>query len=43
MRKDAPNVERVTRIMRRYFLAIASQGVMQLLIVVIMVKFATGL
>ena len=43
MRKDAPNVERVTRIMRRYFLTIASQGVMQLLIVVIMVKFATGL
>jgi len=43
MRKDQPDVEKVTRIMRRYFLTIASQGIMQLLIVVIMVKFATGL
>jgi hypothetical protein len=43
MRKDAPEVEKVTRIMRLYFLTVASQGVMQLLIVVIMVKFATGL
>jgi hypothetical protein len=43
MRKDEPRVEMVGRIMRRYFYTIASQGVMQLLIVVIMVKFATGL
>lgn len=43
MRKDEPRVEMVGRIMRRYFYTIASQGIMQLLIVVIMVKFATGL
>ncbi len=43
MRKDEPRVEMVGRIMRRYFFTIASQGIMQLLIMVIMVKFATGL
>ncbi len=43
MRKDQPDVKKVTRIMRRYFLTIASQGVMQILIVIIMVRFATGL
>jgi len=43
MRKEEPRVEMVGRIMRRYFFTIASQGLMQLLIVVIMVKMATGL
>ncbi len=43
MRKEAPDFERVGRIMRLYFWTIASQGVMQVLIVVVMVKFATGI
>jgi hypothetical protein len=43
MRKDRPDVARVGRIMRLYFLTVASQGLMQILIVVIMVKFAAGL
>lgn len=43
MRKDKPDPARVGRIMRVYFLTTASQGVMQVCIVVIMVKFATGL
>ena len=43
MRNEQPDVPKVTRIMRRYFMIIASQGVMQILIVIIMVKFASGL
>ena len=43
MRKDPPDYERVGRIMRRYFYAIALQGVMQIMIIVVMVKFATGI
>ena len=43
MRKDPPDYVRVGRIMRRYFYAIALQGLMQVLIIVVMVKFATGI
>jgi hypothetical protein len=42
MRKDPPNYDRVGRIMRRYFYAVALQGLMQVMIIVVMVKFATG-
>ncbi len=42
MRKDPPDYDRVGRIMRRYFYAIALQGVMQVLIIIVMVQFATG-
>jgi hypothetical protein len=43
MRKDQPDPARVGRIMRRYFYTVASQGLMQVLIVTIMVKMAGGL
>ncbi len=43
MRKDPPDYARVGRIMRRYFYAIGLQGLMQILIIVVMVKFATGI
>ena len=43
MRKDQPDVQKVTRIMRLYFFTTASQGIMQVLIIIIMVKFVTGL
>ncbi len=43
MRKQAPDFARVGRIMRVYFWTVASQGVMQVLIIVVMVKFATGI
>ena len=43
IRKESPDFARVGRIMRIYFWAIASQGLMQVLIIVIMVKFATGI
>ncbi|MGB0631946.1 MAG: hypothetical protein ACPGRZ_14755 [Alphaproteobacteria bacterium] len=42
MRKDNPDPAKIQRIMRTYFYTLASQGVFQVLIVVIMVKFATG-
>lgn len=43
MRKDQPDPARVGKIMRRYFVTVASQGIMQVLIVTIMVKMAGGL
>ena len=42
MRKENPDPEKVRRIMRTYFVTLGSQGIFQVLIVVIMVKFATG-
>ena len=43
MRKENPDIERIQRIMRLFFFAVASQGVMQASIIAIMVRFATGL
>jgi hypothetical protein len=43
LRKENPDPEKVRRIMRTYFMTLASQGIFQVLIVVIMVKFATGI
>lgn len=43
MRKENPDMAKVGRIMRTYFYTVASQGVMQILIVTIMVKMAGGL
>jgi hypothetical protein len=43
MRKPEPDKEKVGRIMRLYFYTTASQGVMQIMIVVIMAKFASGI
>ena len=42
MRKDNPDPAKIQRMMRTYFYTLASQGVFQVLIVVVMVKFATG-
>ena len=42
MRKENPDPEKIQRMMRTYFYTLASQGVFQVLIVVVMVKFATG-
>lgn len=43
MRKEQPDPAKVGRIMRTYFYTVASQGLMQVLIVTIMVKLAVGL
>jgi hypothetical protein len=42
MRKDQPDAARVERIMRLYFYTVASQGVMQVLMVIVMTRFAAG-
>ena len=43
IRKESPDVARVTHIMRIYFWTIASQGLMQVLIIVVMVKLTIGI
>ena len=43
LRKPNPDGEKIARLSRAYFWVIASQGLMQVLIVMIMAKFRTGL
>ena len=43
MRKPTPDGARIDRLMRRYVYAVASQGVMQVAIIVVMARFVTGL
>ncbi len=43
MRKPHPDGARVGRLMRRYVVAVALQGLMQVAIIVVMAKFVTGL
>ena len=43
IRKAAPDMSRVGRLMRVYFLTTASQGLMQVAIILIMARFVTGL
>ncbi|MCW3473745.1 hypothetical protein [Limobrevibacterium gyesilva] len=43
MRKDRPDGARIGRLMRRYVRAVGFQGVLQVTIIVVMARFATGL
>jgi uncharacterized membrane protein len=43
LRKPQPDMVRIGRLMRVYFLTVASQGVMQVAIILVMAKFVTGL
>jgi len=43
LRKPDPDMARAGRLMRIYFLTVASQGVMQIAIILIMARFVTGL
>jgi len=43
MQKDAPDGEKIARLLRRYVRVVAFQGAMQVSIVVIMTRFATGI
>ncbi len=43
MRKPEPDGQRIGRLMRRYVLVMAFQGLMQVAIIMIMSRFATGL
>ena len=42
MQKPAPDGDKIARLMRRYVRVVASQGVMQIGIIVVMTRFATG-
>jgi hypothetical protein len=41
--RDNPDHARMAALTNRYFLAVAAQGVMQVLTIVIMARFATGI
>ncbi len=43
MQKTAPDGDKIGRLMRRYVRVVAAQGAMQILIIVIMTRFATGI
>jgi uncharacterized membrane protein len=43
MRKAEPDGQRIGRLMRRYVRVVAFQGTMQIVIIIIMSRFATGL
>ena len=43
MRKATPDGARIGRLMQRYIYAVASQGVMQVAIILVMARFVTGL
>lgn len=43
LQKPAPDADKIARLMRRYVRVVAFQGVMQVSIVVIMTRFATGI
>jgi hypothetical protein len=43
MRKREPDFEKIGRWMRRYVFFVGIQGVMQVAIIVVMARFATGL
>ncbi len=43
MRKPEPDGQRIGRLMRRYVRVVAFQGTMQIIIIIIMSRFATGL
>jgi len=42
LQKDAPDADKIARLMRRYVRVVAFQGTMQVTILVIMTRFATG-
>ena len=43
LRRKQPDTERITRLMRAYIYVIASQGVLQIVMIAIMARFVTGL
>jgi hypothetical protein len=43
LRKSEPDMARIGRLMRIYFFTVASQGVMQVAIILVMARFVTGL
>jgi hypothetical protein len=43
LRRPDPDFARIGRMMRSFFIAVAAQGVMQVLTIIIMARFVTGL
>jgi hypothetical protein len=43
LQKPAPDLAAITRWMRLYLSVVASQGAMQVAIIIVMARFATGL
>ena len=43
LQEENPDLRKISRWMQRYFYAVASQGVMQIAIIVVMTRFRTGL
>ena len=43
LQKPAPDFARISGLMKNFFLAVAAQGIMQMTIIVIMARFATGI
>lgn len=43
LQKERPDFERIGRLMRRYVWTVASQGALQVAIIVVMARFATGI
>ena len=43
LQKDKPNMTKVSGLMQRYFYVVASQGIMQLAIIVVMTRFRVGI
>jgi hypothetical protein len=43
LQKAAPDFQKISRLMSRYFFVVATQGAMQVLIVIIMARFVAGL
>ena len=41
--RPAPDLEKITRLMRNFFYVVAAQGIMQVLTIIIMARFVTGL
>ncbi|MDH3234633.1 MAG: hypothetical protein OEQ29_14030, partial [Alphaproteobacteria bacterium] len=43
LRKERPDAARINKLMRAYIYVIASQGVLQVVMIVIMARFVSGL
>jgi hypothetical protein len=43
LQRDNPDAARIAQLTNRYFFAVASQGVMQVVTIIIMARFATGI
>jgi hypothetical protein len=43
LQKATPDFAKIGRLMKSYFVAVAGQGIMQVAIIIIMARFATGL